>query len=218
MPALPFLVVNQNLSNFLQCQRVFRPLMWLGILMNPISIFLFWLLITKLQLGVNGGALAITLCDILRAALNFIAVHKCGHPDSLPRYCTAEGWKQAFDVAGWIELLRLSLPGALTIWCEWWAWEVAVVMAGWLCSANGTTAGGDEKARIIQLGANTTAVTAIGGGYTAQQEQCAELAAQPVLGNTMVLGFMLTFGFGTAAATHVGNLLGAGEPERARLG
>ena len=35
MPALPFLVLNQNFSSFLQCQRVFKPMMYVGIVVRP---------------------------------------------------------------------------------------------------------------------------------------------------------------------------------------
>eukprot|EP01050_Picozoa_sp_SAG11_P006245 SAG11_NODE_477_length_9118_cov_3.513582_7_plen_91_part_00 len=61
-------------------------------------------------------------------------------------------------------------------------------MAGWLCAAQSAAAA-----------------------------ECVPLAVQPVLGNTMVLGFMCHIGFGIAACSHVGNLLGAGEPRRARV-
>ena len=92
----------------------------------------------------------------------------------------------------------LSLPGALTVWSEWWAWECCVVMAGWLCAA---TAAADS--------AEASVVTANAVAAAAAEEECAPLAAQPILGNTMVLGFMVTFGVNTAACTQVGNYLGA---------
>ena len=60
MPALPFLVLNQNFAGFLQCQRVVKPQMWVGVVMCPTAIFLFWLAIRQLQLGTNGAALALT--------------------------------------------------------------------------------------------------------------------------------------------------------------
>jgi MATE family multidrug resistance protein len=185
MPALPFLVLNQNFSSFLQCQRVFKPMMYVGIVMNPISILLFWLMITKLEMGTMGGALALTLCDALRAILNYFATRIYGNPHTLPNYCSAALWSQVFDIGGIVELLKLSLPGALTVWSEWWAWECCVVMAGWLCAAT-------AKAATAPV-----------------EDECAPLAAQPILGNTMVLGFMVTFGVNTAACTQVGNYLGA---------
>lgn len=178
MPALPFLVLNQNFSSFLQCQRVFKPMMYVGVAMNPISIFLFWLMITRLEMGTSGGALALTLSDALRTMLNYCATRIYADPRTLPNYCSAALWSQVFDLGGITELLKLSLPGALTVWSEWWAWECCVVMAGWLCAVTAT-------------------------------DECAPLAAQPILGNTMVLGFMVTFGVNTAACTQVGNYLGA---------
>lgn len=185
MPALPFLVLNQNFSSFLQCQRIFKPMMYVGVVMNPISIFLFWLMISQLGMGTTGGALALTLSDALRALLNFCATRIYGHPQTLPNYRSATLWREVFDIEGIVELLKLSLPGALTVWSEWWAWECCVVMAGWLCASSSTTAA------------------------PSVEDECAPLAAQPILGNTMVLGFMVTFGVNTAACTQVGNYLGA---------
>ena len=175
--------------------------------MNPISIFLFWLMITKLEMGTGGGALALTLCDIMRAFFNWIATRYCAHPDTLPQYCNAQVLRQEVlcNLAGQIELMKLSMPGALTVWSEWWAWECCVVMAGWLCSQPAAVAAALEEAAI-----------ATEEGLAAPLDECAPLAAQPILGNTMVLGFMCTFGINTAACTHVGNLLGAGEPQRAK--
>ena len=61
-------------------------------------------------------------------------------------------------------------PVLVAVWSEWWAWEVAVLMAGWLCE--GRNAGAD----------------------------CSELVVQPALGNTMVIGFMVHFGFSLAVS------------------
>eukprot|EP01052_Picozoa_sp_SAG31_P028636 SAG31_NODE_2781_length_5095_cov_9.452162_2_plen_301_part_00 len=195
MLALPFLVINQNCTAFLQCQRVMKPQMWVGIMMNPISIALFWLAINHLDLGTSGAAFALTICDALRACLNAAAVTLKADKRTLPKYCSAGALEQTFNLSGWWELLKISLPGALTVWSEWWAWEVCVVMAGWLCEV------GDETTAEPQPTA----------------ADCVPLAVQPILGNTMVLGFMAHIGFGIAACSHVGNLLGAGEPRRARI-
>ena len=168
--------------------------------MNPISIFLFWLMITKLEMGTTGGALALTLCDAMRAFLNYLATRYCSNPRTLPNYCSAAMWREVFSVGGIVELLMLSLPGALTVWSEWWAWECCVVMAGWLCAATAAAAADPADASVV----TADAVAAEGG-----DAECAPLAAQPILGNTMVLGFMVTFGVNTAACTQVGNYLGA---------
>jgi len=45
---------------------------------------------------------------------------------------------------------------------------------------------------------------------------CVQLDVFPVVSNTMVVGFMLHYGFSIVSSAHVGNMLGAGEPERAR--
>ena len=76
--------------------------------------------------GTSGGALALTLCDALRALLNFLATRRYGDPRTLPDYCSKALWGQVLELRGIVELLKLSLPGALTVWSEWWAWECCV--------------------------------------------------------------------------------------------
>jgi hypothetical protein len=60
-------------------------------------------------------------------------------------------------------------------------------MAGWLCFV------GSETTRADQANLATP------------DDECAPLAVQPVLGNTMVLGFMVHVGFCIAASTHIGS-------------
>lgn len=118
MLALPFLVINQNCVGFLQCQRVMKPQMVVGALMCPIFVAMLWLMIEVLQLGTSGAAMALTICDALRACFNTIAVSMKADKRTLPRYLSAEALRQTFDVAGWWELLKISMPGALTVWSE----------------------------------------------------------------------------------------------------
>eukprot|EP01050_Picozoa_sp_SAG11_P006244 SAG11_NODE_477_length_9118_cov_3.513582_6_plen_210_part_00 len=125
MLALPFLVINQNCAAFLQCQRVMRPQMYVGMLMNPISIGLFWLTIERLGLGTSGAALALSICDATRACLNTVAVLLYADKATLPQYCEPGALGAIFDQRGWWELLKISLPGALTVWSEWWAQTAA---------------------------------------------------------------------------------------------
>lgn len=66
MLALPFLVINQNCMAFLQCQRVMRPQMFVGIVMNPIAIGLFWLTITKLEMGTSGTGSNCRCCQSMQ--------------------------------------------------------------------------------------------------------------------------------------------------------
>ena len=78
-------------------------------------------------------------------------------------------------------------------------------MAGWLCAADDADLGSmayEDDGTAAQIPTAT---------------ECIPLAVQPILGNTMVLGFMAHIGFGIAACSHIGNMLGAGEPRRARV-
>ena len=50
-----------------------------------------------------GAALALTICDALRACLNAVAVSLKADKRTLPKYCSAEALAQTFDAAGWWE-------------------------------------------------------------------------------------------------------------------
>ena len=71
-------------------------------------------------------------------------------------------------------------------------------MAGWLCP----TAGIDDEASS--------------GGVAPSRAECIALEAFPILSQTMVVSFLCHFGFSVACGNRVGNLLGEGEPKRAK--
>jgi hypothetical protein len=67
---------------------------------------------------------------------------------------------------------------------EWWAWEIAVVMAGWLCTGDAAAAG----AAVEGYDSADSSLSAAAGAVLDDDTECTPLSAQPVLGNTMVLG------------------------------
>ena len=85
--------------------------------MNVVSVALYWLFITYLDGGTNGAAMALTLVNMIQAGINFFVARNCISQPTWPKYRHGE----MFNVKGWAELLRLSLPGALTVRRGAWA-------------------------------------------------------------------------------------------------
>ena len=186
LPALPFMALQQDLTIVLQAQRVVKGPMILACVMSVVTVALLWACIQGL--GFVGAPLALTISNVLSGGLLVALAPRWFVSAALPKWSLAA----AFDFTGWGELLRLSLPGALMLWAEWWGWEVNLLFAGLLCTK-------DE---------------AISG--VPSHVSCAPLDLFPILSSTMVISFFVHGGFSVAASAHVGNLLGASDPVRAR--
>jgi len=87
------------------------------------------------------------------------------------------------------------------LWSEWWAWEVNLFFAGLLCTGTDT---------------NNVTIADATTGAGGEHASCVPLDAFPIVSQTMVICFMVHFGFGVQGGAHVGNMLGANEPTRAR--
>ena len=92
------------------------------------------------------------------------------------------------------------------IWAEWWAWEINLFFAGLLCTSSSNL-----------TVTNVTATAISDASQIEMQASCVPLDVFPVLSQTMVLAFMLHFGFSLQGGAHVGNMLGGNQPKRARL-
>ena len=113
-------ILNENLSEFMRCQRQMMPLMVTSFLNLIASTFMFWLFISYLDYGYIGASMSLTVSNLLQMLLNFFAAKISIKYPTWPQYSL----RDACDPAGALELLRLSLPGALTVWSEWWAWVI----------------------------------------------------------------------------------------------
>jgi MATE family multidrug resistance protein len=183
--ALPFLALQQDLTLALQAQRVVKGPMILSCIMCALNVVLLWACIE--ELGFIGAPLALTITNVLSGVLLLVLAPRWCDSAALPKWSLAA----SFDVKGWGELLRLSLPGAFMLWAEWWGWEINLLFAGLLCKAQ------NDPAKQVQW-------------------RCAPLDLFPILSSTMVISFFVHVGFSIAAGAHVGNLLGASHPGRAR--
>ena len=187
--------------------------MVLSFVVNALNLLLFRLLIFDFGMGFDGAPAAITVVNVLQAAvLTWGAPRWVGrlHAEAIAqRGPTWPQWQLRDALRGWGEIIALALPSALMVWSEWWGWELNLFLAGLLCTATG--AGGSAAppvpavANVANASATEGAMSAAVGnaGGAAGFRSCVVLESFPILSNTMVVGFMLSYGFNIAGSAHV---------------
>ena len=194
-PALPFMAINVNISSFLISQGQPR----LSALANVVtSLALVPVLATltrdsgMLSLGFIGAPISLTVAEIIEGCF-LVALT----PSTLRRADQVKGSNRHYAtlprVGRWRDW-RLATRG----WCEMLKLGMpaaVMTLAEWF---------GWESCLF-------TAGQLCGG------ETCEQLEAFPIVSQTMVISFMIHYGFATAASARIGNALGAGNADGAKL-
>ncbi|XP_056416523.1 multidrug and toxin extrusion protein 2-like [Hyla sarda] len=124
LPELPAFFFFQLGLRFLQNQEVIWPQIAVSCLGILVSTFLNYLLLFVLQIGVIGGAVAITVgtfCDCFLLFI-YIRIRKL-------HLATWPGWSIEC-LNDWGPFLALAIPGVLINMIECWAFEIAMILAG----------------------------------------------------------------------------------------
>ena len=198
IPSLPALALQRDLSIFYQSQRVTQLPMFITMVSSVLNLALYWLLLASpYRIGFLGGPIA----QVISAWVQCLALIAYA-PRVLPASWPSGQWSVSVASQGLWELIRLSLPGTAMLLAEWWGWELNLFLAGWTCPH-------EEDAPMSQMGLNTT--------EKGSSASCIALDVFPIASNTMVFSFFVHMGFSTAAAAHVGNLVGEGDAKRAKV-
>ncbi|KAI8899222.1 mate-domain-containing protein [Globomyces pollinis-pini] len=121
--------VNECLRKYLQAQGIMKPGMYINIVGLLITIFLQWLLVfSSYSIGFIGAPIAtsityicVTILSVLYIA--FIEGNACWGGWS---------WKEALQIQGCWEIIKLGIPGVFMICSEWGAFEIMGLAAGLL--------------------------------------------------------------------------------------
>ncbi|KAL8514216.1 hypothetical protein ACS0TY_013370 [Phlomoides rotata] len=116
------------LQRFLQSQLETGPLIWAPLLALLIHVFLNWILVTRMQLGVVGIAIALDISwwVIVLGMFGFVALGGCKR--------TWTGFSvQAFS--GLVEFLELSVSSGVMLCLENWYYKILIVMTGFFENA-----------------------------------------------------------------------------------
>ena len=226
LPAIPFVILQQDLNAYLAAQGIARTPMVCNMIGALVTLLVAMCLIRDDALGYDGAALSLTVGE---AAIGLVLLFAA--PNALPkrgRSSTWPRWNLRDAASGWGEMLLLAAPSTVVVMSEWTGWEISVLMAGWLCPSpssdgaqNGASAAGNTLAagNASTADASTAAASAAAASAAAASTaaECTALESFPILSQTMVVFFLLHFGFSIACGNRVGNLLGEGAPRRARI-
>ncbi|KAK5107252.1 hypothetical protein LTR62_001606 [Meristemomyces frigidus] len=119
-------------KRFMQAQNNFTAGLYVLVVCLPINIFLNWLLVYHLQLGIPGCALSAAVTNFLRPI--FLAIYALWwQPSSL------KCWPRALTVRAvfseWGSISRLAAPATLMTLSEWMAFEVLQISSSYLSEA-----------------------------------------------------------------------------------
>uniref|UniRef100_A0AAV2LCU6 Uncharacterized protein n=1 Tax=Knipowitschia caucasica TaxID=637954 RepID=A0AAV2LCU6_KNICA len=124
MPALPASFMYQLQGRYLQNQGIMWPQVVTGAVGNAINIFLNYILMFSLEMGVAGSALANTLTQYIMAVVLFIYIYIKGLHKA-----TWSGW--SWDcLRDWKSFLIMAIPSLLMLCLEFWVFELGCFLAG----------------------------------------------------------------------------------------
>ncbi|KAL2094207.1 hypothetical protein ACEWY4_008926 [Coilia grayii] len=124
LPAVPAMFLHQLQMSYLQNQGIILPQMYTAAVANVINIGMNYMLISKMELGVNGSAIANSLYQIILCLLLFGYIHwKQLHVK------TWGGWSSAC-LQEWGSFMKLAVPSALLLCFDWWIYEIGSFFAG----------------------------------------------------------------------------------------
>ncbi|KAM9729461.1 multidrug and toxin extrusion protein 1 isoform 2-T2 [Menidia menidia] len=124
LPAVPAMFLHHLQVAYLQNQGIILPQMYTAAVANIFNLGVNYILISVLELGVVGSAIAnslsqIVICLLLFAYIQWKKLHK--H--------TWGGWSTEC-LQDWGSYMKLAVPSAFMICFEWWIWEVGGFLAG----------------------------------------------------------------------------------------
>ncbi|KAK3673213.1 hypothetical protein LTR78_006758 [Recurvomyces mirabilis] len=129
---IPGYATFETSKRFMQAQNNFTAGLYVLLVCLPINIFLNWLLVYHLQLGIPGAALTAAITNFLRPV--FLAVYALWwDPSSLkcwPRHLTIHA-----VFSEWGAISRLAAPATLMTLSEWMAFEVLQISSSYLSEA-----------------------------------------------------------------------------------
>ncbi|XP_013836820.1 multidrug and toxin extrusion protein 2 isoform X6 [Sus scrofa] len=124
IPSLPATFLFQLQAKYLQNQGIILPQVITGIVANILNVGMNALLLSALDLGMQGSAWANTTSQFFLCALLFLYLRwKKIHVD------TWGGWTMdCFQE--WGSFIQLAIPSMFMVCIEWWTFEVGTFLAG----------------------------------------------------------------------------------------
>jgi len=137
IPSLWFNLFQVITRRFLTAQKASAGFIITSSIYLVFHVLGLYILVTKLDLGLKGAALANSFSAMVNASMTF--VYALIHLRMTKSKCWGGlSWKGA--TAQWFPYLKLALPGCLMLWQEWWCFEIATILSGLLPNPETTVA------------------------------------------------------------------------------
>ncbi|XP_061596608.1 multidrug and toxin extrusion protein 1 [Cololabis saira] len=124
IPAVPAMFLHLLQVSYLQNQGIILPQMYTAAAANVFNLGINFLLITVLELGVMGSAIANSLSQIMLCLLLF------GYIRWRKLHLQTWGGWSTDSLQEWGSFMKLAVPSALMVFFEWWIWEIGGFLAG----------------------------------------------------------------------------------------
>ncbi len=190
--ALPLFALNIDLTNYLVAQRVAKMPAAVNVGCSLLLVPLLAALTRDDSLGFAGAPISLTIMEILQGLLMI----------ALTPWALRRADRESRTSCHLATLPRIGRRRD---------WGLAMRQWGELLKLGAPSA---VMTMAEWLGWETSLFAA---GRLCDGEACPQLEAYPIVSQTMVLSFMVHYGFACAASTRLGNFLGAGDAVAARV-
>ncbi|XP_076025248.1 multidrug and toxin extrusion protein 1 [Genypterus blacodes] len=126
IPAVPAMLLHNLQVAYLQNQGIILPQMYTAAAANIVNLGVNYVLISLLNWGVIGSAIAnsfaqVTICLLLFGYIRWKKLHQQ----------TWAGWSSDC-LQEWGSYMKLAIPSVMMVCFEWWIWEIGGFLAGLL--------------------------------------------------------------------------------------
>ncbi|CAA2998313.1 DETOXIFICATION 16-like [Olea europaea subsp. europaea] len=203
--------ILQCLNRFLQTQNIVIPMVISSGIAALLHIFMCWLFVFKIELGIKGAALANAISywiNVLLLALYIKFSSACSE--------TFIGFsREAFD--NLLGFLKLAIPSAIMICLEYWSFEMVVLLSGLLpnpkleTSVLSISLNTCWMVYMISVGLGGAISTRVSNELGAGRPQCARIAICVATGIAILEGVIV--GTTTILVRHVWGKLYSNDEE-----
>lgn len=126
IPSLFPYAILESMVRYLQAQSLMLPMLYCSLVTLCLNIPLCWILIFKFKFGINGGALAISLCYWVNVILLGLYMKYSPACEKTRTSCSKEVFRSIR------KFLYLAFSSAGMLCLEWWSFEIVVLLSGTL--------------------------------------------------------------------------------------
>ena len=122
--AKPAVIIYLLSARYMQSQNVVLPIIFLTFSGNVVNVVCNYILVSQLDYGVKGSAIALTIANWY-LALCYILYIRCS---SIYRSAWP-GWTMD-ALKGWLHFCKYGIPGLVMVCFEWWIFEFGFLIVG----------------------------------------------------------------------------------------